>query len=351
MAARLCSALVLVVAMVSAGSGAGTPARAREAPNSNPVIGLHIPWAIGGPRIEPQGTLVLREPEWPAYPVRAVRLWDTRTAWLNLEPEPDRYDWSNLDRHVDQARTHGTTDITLVLWGTPRWAALSESTGDAAWLGPGSAAPPRELGQWREFVRDVASRYRGLITAYQIGNEVNEPAFWRGTADQLGTLVSTAVEEIRRADPAARIIGPSVAVTSGTRAELSQVIDFWGAVQTAGVRLDAIAAHWYPAPNAARPNLAATLTRLRAAARASGWGRTPLWITEAGHRASKATPAHAIALLRHSVRELQRSARSTGTVRLYWYAWTDAHIGDLIPMPADVDPVALMPDAAARFPR
>jgi hypothetical protein len=76
-------------------------------------IGVHIPWAIGGDRIERDGTGINHPGEWPDFEVDAIRLWDTRTAWLNPE-----------------------------LWGTPVWAAQTLSGSDAAWLGPGSASPP-----------------------------------------------------------------------------------------------------------------------------------------------------------------------------------------------------------------
>jgi hypothetical protein len=67
------------------------------------LIGLHVPWAIGAPAINRDGKLTERNPEYPNFPFDTVRLWDTRTAWLNLESEQDQWDFSNLDSHIDQA--------------------------------------------------------------------------------------------------------------------------------------------------------------------------------------------------------------------------------------------------------
>ena len=54
-------------------------------------IGVHIPWAIGGDRIERDGTRINHPGEWPDFEVDAIRLWDTRTAWLNPELWGHRY--------------------------------------------------------------------------------------------------------------------------------------------------------------------------------------------------------------------------------------------------------------------
>ena len=160
---------------------------------------------MGGERIRRDGTTGNDPGEWPAFPVQATRLWDARTTWLHLEPADDQWAWTTLDAHLAKAEREGVDDVTLVLASTPRWAATRVTPDDAPWLGPGSASPPRDIEQWREYVGTVAQRYAGRIDAYEIGNEPNLATFWNGTPAQYAELVTVAAREIRQADPDATI--------------------------------------------------------------------------------------------------------------------------------------------------
>jgi len=156
---------------------------------------------VGGPRIEPDGRLVQFPGDWPEQRVDGLRLWDTRTAWLNLEPVDDGWEFAHLDALVAKAEGRGVTRITLVLAGTPRWAATRVSDADAPWLGPGSAAPPRDIAQWQEFTAKVAERYRGRIDAYEVWNEPLSAEFFNGTPEEWALSGIGAAAEIRRQFP------------------------------------------------------------------------------------------------------------------------------------------------------
>ena len=241
------------------------------------ITGLNIPWAVGAMRYDRDGSIEYHPGDWPDFPVEALRLWDTRTAWLNLEPANDVWDFRRLDRFIATANANGTQDITLVLAGTPRWAAGRVADDDAAWLGPGSASMPKQLAEWREFVTTVATAYRGSITAYEIGNEPNIATFWSGTPDAYATYVQAAAAAIRAADPAATIVagGPVVRDES----DLPAIEDWLGPVSAkAGADIDAVAVHLYPAASglAEVPGL---IARVHAQTEAVTGG-LPAWVTE-----------------------------------------------------------------------
>lgn len=65
------------------------------------------------------------------------------------------------------------------------------------------------LAAWREHVRYIAGRYKGLIQYYEIWNEPNAYNWYQGSPALLAELTKAAAEEIRSIDPAAKIIGPS----------------------------------------------------------------------------------------------------------------------------------------------
>jgi hypothetical protein len=274
---------------------------------------LHIPWAVGGPRIEADGTRTIHGGEWPEHQVHAIRLWDTRTAWLNLEPAQDRWNFTQLDAHLAKAAGHGVQHITLVLWGTPTWAARDTAPTDAPWLGPGSAAPPTDLADWFDFVETVAQRYRGLIDAYQIGNEPNNRMFWRGTDAELATMVIGAAERIKQHDPQAQVVAPPMLITHQRHMRFASAM--WRALAGADV-IDAWSMHWYP--GAGTPPAALK----RAIARAP----KPLWLTEVG------LPAHGLSPReqREQLAETAEVARTSGVDYLAWYAWTDLGPPDLM---------------------
>ena len=290
------------------------------------VVGLTVPWAIGGDRLEADGRLHRFPGEWPTVPFESIRLWDTRTAWLNLEPRNDQWDFSRLDLFVAKSRARGVSDISLVLGGTPRWAARQQRPTDAAWMGPGSASPPRRMSEWSDFVATVAARYRGVITSYEIWNEPNDVTFWSGTRAEWVRMVQAATTAILAADPAAVVVASGFAM--GSVRDVARVAPWIDGL--AGVRpaVDAVSIHWYPR---AGDDLTAVIPVLRAVAaraRAAGIAGQP-WITEVNVRGGAKLTA---ARQREAVRLLTNSARAGQAARLTWYAWTDLGPPDLIPL-------------------
>jgi hypothetical protein len=240
-----------------------------------------------------------------------VRLWDTRTTWADLEPRDDAWSFDHLDAHLGVVESHGTDDVLLVLAGTPAWAARDPHAQGAPWLPLGSASPPRDLAEWREYVRTVATRYAGRIDAYQIGNEPNLSWFWQGSRAELARLVRAGAQEIHRADPQAKVVAPAPIVT--TPASALGAARWWRALD--GTRVDALALQWYP-PHRTRPAaLANVLDRMRAGIEATDLADLPVWITEVNHVGGDRGAA---AL----VDATMRAARAHRVERVYWYAWT-----------------------------
>jgi len=129
-----------------------------------------------------------------------------------LEPQKNKFSWRQLDGHIANAEIRNIENITLVVGGTPSWAASSAAPGSAGWIGENSAAVPREQ-DWVEFLTVLANRYKGRIDAYQIWNEPNSPVFWQGTPEQLTRIISLAQQTIKAIDPNATIVSPGFAVS------------------------------------------------------------------------------------------------------------------------------------------
>lgn len=292
----------------------------------SPGVQLTVPWAIGGPRFEADGSLVDFPGEWPDLPVNGLRLWDTRTAWLNLEPARGQWDFTRLDAFVDKAESRGVRRIVLVLGGTPRWAGSGTSPTEAAWLGPGSASPPESLADWDEYVRTVVTRYAGRITAYEIWNEPSGDTFWSGTAAQWAELVSRAAPIIRAIDPAASVIGSGFVLTG--MADLPRLEPWVQALGTVQPDLTVISVHWYPKAGGDVTRMRAVTRAFRSMLRAAGLP-TRIWVTEANVIEGSSLSA---AGQRDAIARLQRQATALGIRHLYWYAWSDLVSPSLIPL-------------------
>ena len=115
----------------------------------------------------------------------AIRLWDSGVAWRQLEPVQGQIDWARMDSAVSQAEATGAADILWVHGSPPQWAALDPEAPGI--YGPGtSSAPDQEA--YLSFLRQVAERYKGRITSYQVWNEANIKIFYRGKPDYLAEL-------------------------------------------------------------------------------------------------------------------------------------------------------------------
>jgi polysaccharide biosynthesis protein PslG len=131
-------------------------------------------------------------------------------SWQDVEGAgKGQYDWTNLDRIVDQAEQHGLKLIVRV----------SQDPDRPFWAGN----PPENAGHFADFLTAMASRYKGRIQAYQVWNEPNLAREWGGRRpDPAGYtgLLKKAYSAIKGADPKATVITAGMAPT-GTDTEIA----------------------------------------------------------------------------------------------------------------------------------
>src|SRR5437899_7225230 len=119
---------------------------------------------------------------WPRVSFGSWRLWDAYVVWPNVEPQKGQWDFSHLDGYISLAESH-SVEILLPLGLTPAWA--SSRPKEKSGYEPGNAAEPRNISDWSEYVREVATRYKGRIHAYEIWNEPNLSDFFSGRPDTM----------------------------------------------------------------------------------------------------------------------------------------------------------------------
>lgn len=285
------------------------------------MFGLHIPWAQQSnvPTGTP-GEYTRWDGQWPDVDFGTLRLWDTRTTWAALEPTKGNYVWNQLDGELAQATQNGINDITLVVAGTPAWAAKGEAPESALWIGPNSAAPPASNNDWIDFLTALATRYKGKIDYYQIGNEPNSPKFWAGTPEELASLVTLAKNTIKKIDPKAKIIAPPIALSEKVKAGAGD--KWWAGLKKANWPVDAVAFNIYPNVKGGVEYFADQTILVKKNLAKQGWNGE-LWVTEMSYvdRTGKVPAAQT---QRELVARSYWAARDLGITKLYWYMWAPA---------------------------
>lgn len=322
-------------------------------PTNAPVpltyFGMHIhravqtqPWLPNGDKLTP----------WPSVKFGSWRLWDAYVAWPSLEPEKGKWNFSTLDKYVAMAKLTGV-QLLLPLGLTPAWASARPD--EPSGYRPGNAAEPHDIQDWRNYVRTVATRYKGRIRFYELWNEVNYKHFYSGSPEKLIELARIAYETIKEVDPDAIVVSPSV--TGGGR-HLKWLDDYLA--KGGGQYADVISYHFY-VPKDPPEAMLPLIRQVQDIMRKHGQAHKPLWNTETGWQLENhpETPrvgaAGADWLKLDNERASAYLARalilgwSAGVTRYYWYAWDNMDMGLIEPGELTMKPAALSYDSAVRW--
>lgn len=128
--------------------------------------------------------------------------------WFRFNPGPGQYDWGALDRIVDSASAAGIKLLFSVVKAPP-WARPAGDT---------DQGPPQDPNTYGEFLRAMATRYKGRVQGYEIWNEQNLYYEWGGLGNKLNArkyveLLKVAYQAIKSADPSATVISGALTPT------------------------------------------------------------------------------------------------------------------------------------------
>ncbi len=267
----------------------------------------------------------LQDGVWPTIPVGSVRLWDNQTTWSSVETAQNQFNWTKLDAAVATAQKNGVNDILMVLAGTPAWATDNPAAGGTAGVLPGAAGMPRNLADWDDWVRQVATRYKGRITAYQPWNEANLTTFSTGTPKEMADLTKRAYDIIKSVDPSATVVAPSTGTRLGGPFNKFYPA-FLRELKARNWPVDVWAAHTYPHSLGTPADRAVLARKWIAALNAAGAPALPRWDTENNFGLAGPGPTNPDQDI-NGVRAGQWAARTyldalrLGISRVYWYSW------------------------------
>ncbi len=267
---------------------------------------------------------------WPALAVGTLRLWDSDTRWGDIAPRAGEWNFERMDAYVNIATAHSAS-ILYTLGSPPRWASARPD--EPGPYGPGSAAEPRNLAHWSEYLRRVVERYRGRIAAYELWNEPNfsdigrdrgAAGFYTGDVATMVRMATLARQVIDAVDPAAQLLTPGF-VNGSDR--LGLFLSSGGAAL-----VDAVAYHFYARDCA---QFQREVNEVRGVMRQHGVGALPLWNSECGietdppdaplpaGKAVRVTEESAA----HLLAQLLLLGAALGLARFCYYAWDNGHSG------------------------
>ena len=249
--------------------------------------------------------------------------------WQFIKLSPGEYDWSDVDRFLKAAQTK-QIDVLLTIRTTfqtvspkrkPRRGVIE--------INPASM----DMKEWAHFVEILANRYHGQGVNYEIENEVNETASWRGTLEEYLELLKKGYDAIKKADPKAKVL-PSAMGCGMTRSlqldsggpKAWKWHDSWLEPELSTKKFDVVSVHDYYFPSEIVANgltFRSYLEHVRDVMKKSGSGNYPIWITEtgfvslpagAGGRTDKGSPEKQAQWLT----EAYQQAFDFGVERIYW---------------------------------
>ncbi len=302
-------------------SATPTPSASASPSPSESVDGTRIAKTVTGLHVSG-----VQDGAWPDanVPFGSLRLWDSGTAWSQVETVKGTYNWALLDQSVANAEQHKVKDILLVLGSTPTWNAKRVQPGD--YPVPGAASPPKSMAAWDSFVTAVAKRYKGRIKRYQVWNEASLSMFWDGTPEKMAELTKRAYDAIKAVDPKATVVAASTTV------RLPGAFDrffprYLAALGELDWPIDVFAAHMYPASKGTTDDRAAFITQVTDALAAAGAPDRPVWDTELNYGLAGPGPKNPLQTIsgaeaRDWVVQTALDSLALGISRTYWYIWT-----------------------------
>ena len=262
---------------------------------------------------------------------KAIRLWDTETSWRDIQPNKGEWKLDYINEYVTEAEAAGLK----VIWSignTPQWASARPD--EICPYGLGCGAEPSDINDWRNYVRTIATKFKGRIECYEVWNEVNFPndplfepgdggtpnGFFTGLVDDMVNLTRVAYEEIKRADPNACVLSPSFHNDGNWSLKFDKFLAAGG-----GKYIDVVSQHFYVDPE---PENAVVFIREEKAVLAKyGLSKLPMWDTEVGNVFPDEAAIRPTLTIEDVVYSLVLRNylihASEGVSRVYWYGWDD----------------------------
>ncbi|MEM9753065.1 MAG: hypothetical protein AAF916_06730 [Planctomycetota bacterium] len=153
-------------------------------------MGQYVPFALYR---QPEVTIPDEESQrWSV--VRA----DIKSQWVGPPGDPNR--WDRVDALMQKLVAFNPR-LNLILLGYPEWAAVSPERYAAGVKAGRPHTVPPDPAKYREIVEWAVQNYGDYIAVWELGNEADIQAFWRGTTEEYIAFAQEMHRTIREHDP------------------------------------------------------------------------------------------------------------------------------------------------------
>ena len=255
--------------------------------------------------------------------------------WQLVRIRPGEYDWSTIDRLVKATQTK-QIEVLFTIRTTFREETKKPKPKKGAI--PQISPPSVDREHWVHFVETLANRYRGQGVNYEIENEVNGEAFWKGTSEEYLELLKAGYDVIKKADPQAKVLPSAMGcgIVRNFQLELERQEawkwhDSWLQPIFSTKKFDVVNIHNYYFPSDIVANgltFRSYLEHIQDLMKKSGLGDRPIWITETGF---VSLPVDASGRMDYGspekqaqwLKEAYQQAFELGVERIYWLLLRD----------------------------
>lgn len=198
--------------------------------------------------------------------------------WIYIQPAATTYDWAQMDSVINTAHGMGFS-ITAAITGNPVWGGT-----------PIAGAPDPTA--YAAFAAEVAQRYSGEISTYEIWNEPNGVIFYAPvSAETYTTVLQAAYSAIKAVDPDVTVLAGALGATTTIAGLSVSPQEFLAQMYASGAQgyFDAVSYHPYHYTLPFSAGLGVTnspweqLQALNAIMAANGDGDLKIWATEYGN--------------------------------------------------------------------
>lgn len=248
----------------------------------------------------------------PTVPVGSTRLWDTETAWADIEPEKGQFVYSKLQKQIEMAQRLDARPM-LVLGGTPAWAGSG-----------GRNSVPNSVEDYKNYVRAVACHFGESIFAYEVWNEANIKDFWAGNATQMADLTMAAFEAIRGCNPNALVVAAST-TTRATGSFSTFYPAYLDELRRRNWPVDAYSVHSYPEASGDADARILGIGQFKTMLALAGAPKTTIFDTETNYGLAglnQARVPYTGASARTLIARTYIDSARYGFDSTYWFVWT-----------------------------
>lgn len=184
-----------------------------------------------------------------------VRSWDyegsrgfpNRAVMAKINPSAGAWDWQTFDELL----SNNAGKQVIITLGQPADYLVSRAAVGGAYIGGKANMCPDDLATWATVIQAVVSRAKtthgrtGLI--WQMWNEIDQTASYGDSVALLGPYTKATATAIRAEDPAAIVVGPSIAGADATKLAVAStyIAASDGAGGVSRQWLDGVAVHFY----------------------------------------------------------------------------------------------------------